>query len=96
VRARSLRFDEVPTASVLFRDGAPRRTSWKAERVNLPARPVAGVTYEDVQVRLTIASDVEELSSLLREAKLASRGVRIERGDGAAQPAAAKPAAPRK
>jgi hypothetical protein len=78
VRAKSLRFEEVPKVDVVFRGSGLRRTAWKAERVNLPAHPVAGVTYEDVQVRLTITSDLDELSSLLREAKRASRGVRIE------------------
>jgi hypothetical protein len=92
VRAKSLRFEEVPKVNVVFRGNAPRRTMWKTERVNLPAHPEAGVTYRDVQVRLTITSDIDELSSLLSEAKRASRGVRIEQADAAAQPEA-KPGA---
>ncbi|HEY6003097.1 MAG TPA: hypothetical protein VIV57_09485 [Anaeromyxobacter sp.] len=95
VRAKALRFDEVPKVSVVFRGNGPRHTVWRTERVNLPVHPEPGVTYKDVQVRLTITSDIEELSSLLREAKRASRGVRIEQAEAAAQPAAAKPAAPK-
>jgi hypothetical protein len=92
VRAKALRFDQVPKVNVVFKGDGPRRTVWKTERVNLPAHPEPGVTYKDVQVRLTITSDLAELSSLLREAKRASRGVRIEQADAAAAPAATAPA----
>jgi hypothetical protein len=78
VRAKALRFDEVPTVDVVFRGSRPRRTVWRSERVNLPARPQPGVTYENVQLKLTITGDLDELTSLLREAKRASRGVRLE------------------
>ncbi|HEY6099621.1 MAG TPA: hypothetical protein VIW03_09335 [Anaeromyxobacter sp.] len=90
VHAAALRFDEVPKVDVVFHGNGKRRTVWKAERVNLPAHPEAGVTYRDVQVRLTITSDIDELASLLNEAKRASRGVRIEPPE-AVEPAAAKP-----
>lgn len=95
VRAKSLEFDEVPKVNVVFKGNGKRRTVWKTERVNLPAHPEPGVTYKDVEVRLTVTSDVDELSSLLNEAKRAARGVRIERPDPppAVAPAAAKPAA---
>jgi hypothetical protein len=88
VKAKAIKFDEVPKVNVVFRGGG-RRTVWKTERVNLPVRPQAGVTYKDVEVRLTITSDIDELSSLLRDAKRASRGVRIEQAPPV-QPAAAK------
>jgi hypothetical protein len=89
VSAKALRFDEVPKVNVVFKGNGARRTVWKSERVNLPARPEAGVTYKDVRVKLTITSDIDELSSLLREAKRASRGVRIEQAATAAPAASA-------
>ena len=94
VRAKSLRFDQVPTADVLFRGTGRRKTVWKTERVNLPVNPEPNVTYHDVQVRLTVTSDIEELTSMLREAKRASRGVRIDADPPAVAPAAAKAAPP--
>ena len=90
VHAKALRFDEVPKVNVVFRGDGKRRTVWKTERVNLPAHPEAGVTYRDVQVRLTVTSDIDELASLLNEAKRASRGIRIEPAE-AAPPEAPKP-----
>ncbi len=88
VRAKALRFDEVPKVDVVFRGEGKRKTVWKTERVNLPRHPEPGVTYRDVQVRLTISSDVEELTSMLRQARLAARGIRIEDEAG---PAPAEP-----
>jgi hypothetical protein len=103
VRAKALTFDVVPKVDVKFSGSTPRRTTWKTERVNLPARPEPGVTYHDVAVRLTITSTIEELGRLLAEAQRAARGIRIERDDAAsaagpptaaaAPPAAAAPAA---
>lgn len=78
VKARTLMFEEVPTVDVLFHGSGPRRTVWRTERRNLPPHPEPGVVYHDVSVRLTITSSLEELSSLLREAKRAARGVRID------------------
>lgn len=94
VRAKALRFDEVPKVDVLFRGNGKRKTVWKTERVNLPLRPQPGVTYRDVQVRLTVTSDLEELTSMLREAKRASGGVRIEQEVVPAAASAAPTAAP--
>jgi len=90
VKAKALKFDEVPKVNVVFRGSGARRTVWKTERVNLPSRPQAGVTYRDVEVRLTITSDIDELSSLIREARRASHGVRIEPAEAVQPPAAKK------
>ncbi len=90
VRAKALRFDEVPKVDVAFKGNGKRRTVWKTERVNLPTRPEPGVTYRDVQLRLTITTSFEELESMLRDAKRASRGIRIEQENPPAAPAAAK------
>jgi hypothetical protein len=78
VRARTLRFDEVPSAEALLRAAAGGKVTWRAERVNLPLHPVPGVVYRDVRVRLTVGSDAEGIAALLREARRASRGIRIE------------------
>jgi hypothetical protein len=93
VKAKSIKFDEVPKVNVVFHGNGKRKTVWKTERVNLPAHPEPGVTYKDVQVKLTITSDIDELASLLSQAKKASRGVRIE-GPDAAAPAGASAAPP--
>jgi hypothetical protein len=83
IRAKSVVFSDVPKVNVAFA-GAPRRTFWKTERVNLPARVEPGVTYRDVVVRLTLSSTAEDMAVLLRDAKRASAGLRIAPGDGAA------------
>jgi hypothetical protein len=88
VRARTLRFDEVPSADALLRASAAAKAVWRAERVNLPAHPEPGVVYRDVRVRLTVASDANGLAALLREAKKAAGGIRME------EPQAAPVAAP--
>jgi hypothetical protein len=78
VRAKTLRFEVVPKVTVAFHGKSSRKTVWKTERVNLPMHPEPGVTYHDVQVRLTVSSGIDELGELLRTAKQASRGIRIE------------------
>lgn len=94
VHAKTLRFAQVPQVQVVFRGSGARRTVWRTERVNLPMHPQPGVDYHDVEVRLTVSSTLEELGALLRQAKLASRGIRIENDPPAATPAApASPAA---
>jgi hypothetical protein len=77
VRAKTLQFDEVPKVDAVLHGMGRQRTVWKAERVNLPVHPQPGVVYRDVQVRLTISGDLDELSAMLRQAKQASRGIRI-------------------
>jgi hypothetical protein len=94
VRAKTLRFEEVPKVDVVFRGTGKRKTVWRTERVNLPMHPQPGVVYHDVQVRLTISSDLDELTSMLREARRASRGIRIEDALAAAPVAAPKVADP--
>jgi hypothetical protein len=78
VQARVLRFERVPELAALFRGGDPGSTAWRAERVNLPRHPVAGVTYRDVSVRVTLTTPLDDLEPLLRAAKRAAWGVRIE------------------
>lgn len=78
VRAKALRFDEVPTADVLLPQGGARRWCWRTERVNLPAQPEPGVVYRDVEVRLTVSGDRDEVTSVLARAKRTARGIRFE------------------
>jgi hypothetical protein len=96
VHAKALTFQDVPKVNVVFKGNGKRRTVWKTERVNLPAHPEPGVTYKDVQVKLTVTSDIDELASLLNEAKRASRGIKIENGATPAPAAAPAPASPAK
>jgi hypothetical protein len=92
VRAKAIRFDEVPHIDVKFKGSGKRRTTWRTERVNLPMHPEPGVVYRDVAVRLTVTTTVDELGDLLAQAKRASTGIRVEAEDAAAP--AAPPASP--
>ncbi|HEX9402010.1 MAG TPA: hypothetical protein VF912_18010 [Anaeromyxobacter sp.] len=85
VRAKALRFDEVPKVDVVLRGGGKRKAVWRTERVNLPMHPEAGVIYRDVELRISISSDVDELMAMLREARRAARGIRID-GEAPAVP----------
>ena len=61
VKARELRFEEVPETEVRFW-GHPERNSVSVnERKNLPEEVQQGVTYRDVSVRLHIASELAEI-----------------------------------
>ena len=56
VKARELRFEEVPETEVRF-PGYPERESVSGtERENLPEEVEPGVTYRNPRVRLRIAS----------------------------------------
>lgn len=94
VRAKTIVFDEVPKVNVSYTGSGPRRTVWKAERTNLPARVQPGVVYRDVTVRLTVRSTMEDMAVLLREAKGASRGLRVEPDGPEAVPASVRDGEP--
>ena len=56
VKAKELRFEEVPETEVRF-SGHPRRESASGtDRENLPDEAEPGVTYRDPEIRLRIAS----------------------------------------
>ena len=58
VRAREMRFDEVPETEVRFR-GQPERASVSGtERENLPEEVERGVIYRNFNVRLRIATEL--------------------------------------
>lgn len=66
VKARELRFEEVPDNEVRF-PGHPERESVSGtERENLPDAVEPGVTYRDPKVRLRIASALVEEDPELR------------------------------
>ena len=67
VRAREMRFDEVPETEVRFR-GQPERASVSGtERENLPEKVRRGVTYRNFSLRLCIATKLIETEPDLSE-----------------------------
>jgi hypothetical protein len=82
VTARTLVFELLPRVRLAF-GGGPRRAVWRVQRVNLPARVEPGLVYRDVEVRLTLAGTADAIESLLRDARLAAAGIRIEPDPGA-------------
>jgi len=58
VKARELRFDEVPGTEVRFWGHPDRNSVSETERENLPENVQQGVTYRDAVVRLRIASEL--------------------------------------
>jgi hypothetical protein len=95
VRASSIVFSEVPRVNMQFTGDGPRRTRWQVKRVNLPAHVEPGVAYRDVVVRLKLTTTLSELAVLARDAKSASRGLRVARGqapNAATGPPASLPA----
>ena len=66
VKARELRFEEVPETEARF-SGHPERESVRGtERENLPDKVQPGVTYRDPKIRLRIASALVEEDPELR------------------------------
>ena len=66
VKARELHFERVPRTEVRF-SGHPRRESASGtDRENLPDEVEPGVTYSDPEVRLRIASALDERDPELR------------------------------
>jgi hypothetical protein len=68
VKARSLKFDVIPNATVEFPGNPQRNTVWEAERENLPASLQPGVTYRDIGVRLKITSVFSDIDRIVAEA----------------------------
>ena len=60
VKARELRFEEVPETDVRFPGHPERESVWESERENLPDEVEPGVTYRNPRVRLRIASALVE------------------------------------
>ena len=71
VRARELRFFEVPRVSVAFTgsvNGVPNATVWNTDRTHLPEQVQPHVTYRDIGIRLTITSTLPNIEQILDEA----------------------------
>ena len=58
VRARELRFEEVPNPEVRFTGYRERESDWRSERENLPNEVKGGVVYRNTRVRLLIANEL--------------------------------------
>ena len=60
VRAREMRFDEVPETEVRFTVQPDRASVSGTERQNLPEKVRRGVTYRNFSLRLHIATELIE------------------------------------
>lgn len=68
VTARELRFEVVPNPNVTFTGNPERKTTWEAERQNLP-RPVQPfVTYRNIGIQLKITSVFADIDRIVAEA----------------------------
>ncbi len=56
LRADELRYQVVPTVTVRFTGSDGRETVWDTVHDNLPPAPVAGTTYRNVGIAVTITS----------------------------------------
>jgi hypothetical protein len=61
VKARELRFEEVPETEVRFPGHPERESASGTERENLPEEVEPGVTYRNPRVRLRIATALRDL-----------------------------------
>jgi hypothetical protein len=68
VTARELKFEVVPNADVTFTGNPERKTSWEAERENLPRPVQPGVTYRNIGIRLKIVSVFADIDRIVAEA----------------------------
>jgi hypothetical protein len=67
VKARELRFEEVPETEVRFPGYPERESASGTDRENLPDEVEPGVTYRDPRVRLRIASKLAAADRDLRK-----------------------------
>ena len=67
VKAKELRFEEVPETEVRFTGHPERESASGTDRENLPDEVEPGVTYRDPEVRLRIASALARDDPELRQ-----------------------------
>jgi hypothetical protein len=67
VKARWLRFEEVPETEVRFWGNTERNSISSTERENLPDEVQEGVAYRNARVRLRIASELVDGEDYTRE-----------------------------
>ena len=76
VSAREVTFQELPRIRALP-EGAPRRATWRVERVNLPSHLEPGVPYRDVTVRVFLVATPSALEALLADGRRAAASLRV-------------------
>jgi hypothetical protein len=69
VGAKAVGFVEVPGPELVGAPALARRIACTREMTNLPARPVPGIVYEAVEIRLTIRGAPEDVAALLAAAR---------------------------
>jgi len=76
VSAREVTFQEAPRLHAVP-EGAPRRATWRVERVNLPSHLEPGVVYRDVIVRVFLVATPAALEALLADGRRAAASLRV-------------------
>lgn len=66
VKAKSVKFDQVPTVRVTFPGHGQRDTRWTGTRHNLPTPVKPGVTYRNVEAKTSIRSHFKDILSELQ------------------------------
>lgn len=72
VRSKTLRFEKKPRTEVRFPGHPERESASGTDRVNLPDEVEPGVTYENAEVRLRIATALTEDGMAEAERKVES------------------------
>lgn len=65
VRADELKFEVVPNPKVEFSSNKPIKTTWEADRENLPNQVEPGVVYRNVGIQLRIYSRFGEIQKIV-------------------------------
>jgi hypothetical protein len=73
VKARELRFEEVPETEVRFPGRPERESASGTDRENLPDEVEPGVTYRDPTVRLRIATALTDADGQDEDVKAATK-----------------------
>ncbi len=60
VRARELRFEEVPQVEVRFLDSPDNDSAWHTQRENVPGSVEPGMSYHNIAVRTRVAARIVE------------------------------------
>lgn len=68
VTAHELKFEVVPNPDVTFTGNPERKTTWEAERQNLPRPVQPGVTYRNIGIQLKIVSVFADIDRIVAEA----------------------------
>lgn len=66
VKAKTVKFEQVPNVRVTFPGDSQKDTKWEGSRKNLPRPVKAGVTYRDVSATTSIRSTFREVLNALQ------------------------------